>query len=595
MTSPGNLSEDDGPSSGPWHLVQNSESASIGGVGPPSSPQHAAASSHADDFDEHLDRFLYGDGSLVDEAEWYGEVREEEPEAPPFFPSPGAQRGAASQAGGSEYNEPGIPLAAGPPVSDDSFRRLAAESSFKRLRLERPKQAWENHPVFCRSSYKTFEHLGQRFVPSVGVRETLNQPLPAESFGGETAAEIPWTTALGKGLVQKTGALEDEDQISASFCDAFSSKAAGTLTKRASSLQRLVVQLYRQGVASPWRMTEDELYTALTVLRNEGCSAAAPSHILESLHFLHSIARFLYLDLEVRLLEETMVKLGPVGQCILGQILFCIHGVCRWKDSQRLKLVELKGSGESQIIFGDALGSKTSLSKEAKSRFTPYAALAQGLTECAWGRLWIEARRECGLTFGQGSEGFALPTRSLRLDEWGTSPMGAAEAAAYLAEWLEGSVGDGQLLGSHSLKVLALYRSIRNELFNPDLSPADRVLQVADSMDVPGEEPGVMRGPRDDGDAEPAAASEGETDESASQGDNDAPFELPGLPAVRAPFAEVEVSRCRIHIVSGIAHCLRDADFFYCGRRCTPRYSRYAGVGTDDPDVCLQCSRAMDE
>ena len=53
-----------------------------------------------------------------------------------------------------------------------------------------------------------------------------------------------------------------------------------------------------------------------------------------------------------------MVKLGPVGQCILGQILFCIHGVCPWKDSQRLKLVELKSSGESQIIFSDALGAK---------------------------------------------------------------------------------------------------------------------------------------------------------------------------------------------------------------------------------------------
>ena len=63
-----------------------------------------------------------------------------------------------------------------------------------------------------------------------------------------------------------------------------------------------------------------------------------------------------------------------------------------------------------------------------------------------------------------------------------------------------------------------------------------------------------MRGPRDDGDAEPAAASEGETDESASHGDDDAPFELPGRPTPGMP-----------------------------------------GVGTDDPDVCLQCSWAMDE
>ena len=105
--------------------MQHSESASIGGVGPPSSPQHAAASTHADDFDEHLDRFLYGDGSLVDEAEWYGEVREEEPEAPPFFSGFGVQRSSASQAGGSEYNEPGAPLAAGPPVSDWQLNLLS--------------------------------------------------------------------------------------------------------------------------------------------------------------------------------------------------------------------------------------------------------------------------------------------------------------------------------------------------------------------------------------------------------------------------------------------------------------------------------------
>ena len=54
---------------------------------------------------------------------------------------------------------------------------------------------------------------------------------------------------LGKGFAQKTCALESEDLISASFCDAFSAKAAGTLPKRASSLQRLVVQLFKQDVA----------------------------------------------------------------------------------------------------------------------------------------------------------------------------------------------------------------------------------------------------------------------------------------------------------------------------------------------------------
>ena len=303
----------------------------------------------------------------------------------------------------------------------------------------------------------------------------------------------PLATGLGRSLVQKTGALES------GFCDAFSTKATGTLTKRAGSLQRLVVQLYKQDVASPWRMAEEDLYTALTNLRDQGCGATSPSHMIESLFFLHGIARFLHMDLDtvisarckgvahscfvskapleqrdpltcdqVRRLEAAMVRAGPVSQCILGQILFCVHGVCRWKDSQRLKLVELLGDGESQIIFfGDALGSKTS---EQGGKFTPYAALAQGLTECSWGQLWIEARRECGLTFGRGPEGPALSD----LMSGVRAQWGAAEAAAYLAEWLEGSCPDGQSIGTHSLNVTLLTWASRSTVVR--MSKAERLL-----------------------------------------------------------------------------------------------------------------------
>ncbi|CAE7230241.1 unnamed protein product [Symbiodinium sp. CCMP2592] len=584
--------------------------------------------------------FLLED-SAVDEGEWYREIRDEDHGvAPSEFP-PGLD--GESQIG-RESEDPVHE------VSDSSFSRLAAHSSFKRLRLERPRQAWESHPTFNRKSGSSSLHAwaSAAFLPSVGVRETLNFPKPEESYGGEDAAHVPWTierrlkgvriqrsdedernhalkklkavvlldplaTALGKSLVQKTGALETEEIIAASFSDAFSSKSAGTLTKRAGSLQRLVVQLYKQGVASPWRMEEADLYSALTTLREEGCGATSPAHMLESLHFLHAIARFLHLDLElvisarckgvahscfmskapleqrdpltcfqVRRLEEAMVRAGPVGQCILGQILFCVHAVCRWKDSQKLKLLELLGTGESQILFGDALGSKTSLSKEAKTKFTPYAALAQGLTECSWARLWIEARRQCRLKFGAGPDGFCLPTRSQRLDEWGSTPMGAGEASSYLAEILEGSETEGQVLGTHSLKVtlltwasrstvvrlskgerlllghhivpgvksmvtysreaytsligklLALYRSIRSGAFQPDLAPADRVLQVADALAAAEEGQGLGTGARDEAAAEQLAGFEGESEDSADDAEADGPFELPGQPAVRA-------------------------------------------------------------
>ena len=144
-------------------------------------------------------------------------------------------------------------------------------------------------------------------------------------------------------------------------------------------------------------------------------------------------------------------------------------------------------------------------------------------------------------------------------------------------------------------KVLALYRSIRCGMFNPDLQPAARVLQVADSLTAGGDVTAAGPEVPDEVVVEPMGGSDNESGGTATGDEDAAPFDLPGLPAVRVPFAEVELSQCRIHSVSGIAHCLRDTDFFYCGRMCTARYSRYSGVGTEDPDVCLQCTRAMNE
>jgi len=141
-------------------------------------------------------------------------------------------------------------------------------------------------------------------------------------------------------------------------------------------------------------------------------------------------------------------------------------------------------------------------------------------------------------------------------------------------------------------KTLAIYRTIRSGAFDPDLDPASRIRQMADAL-VDDDPRGSSSLGRDEPAVEPII--DDESGESGSEGEPVGPFDLPGLPIVRAPFAEVDVSRCRINVVSGIAHCLRDGDTFWCGRSCTARYARYSGVGTEDPDVCLECSRAMNE
>ncbi|CAE6973331.1 unnamed protein product [Symbiodinium natans] len=688
-----------------WDVVQPSEPSISGGVWDPKPFGEFAREEELFDYEP----------SLVDEADWYNAVREDRPPSPvhevgafPEKPLSFEHLGEPSVCA-AEVAEPASSSKMRARLSDEAFVKLAAEMSFKKLRAEGPKQAWQDHPVFGGDPFTASLTSWLAMTPSVGIRETVNPPDPDVELRSDDFQEIPWTvqrrlqririvrsdedernhalkklkvmvlldpmaTNLGRHLMLKTGELEDEDLVAASFCDAFAQKAAGTLTKRAGSLHRLVVQLFKQGVGSPWRMEESDLYSALSAMRDSGCGASAPSHVLEALHFMHAVVHFRCMDLKVVIsarckglahssflgkqplvqrdslkckqamtLEHIMVRAGEVERCVLGHVLFCLHAVCRWKDSQRLKAVHLLGDGESQLIFAEALGSKTSHSKEAKTRFTPYAALAQGLTECGWGKLWLDARASCGLTFGEGADGFALPTWSLRLDTWGSTEMGSAEATAWIQDWLADTGVENQRIGTHSLKttlltwagrstiikltdderlllghhvlpkvksmvtysreaytslagkVLALYRTIRSGAFDPDLDPASRVMQVADALEKGVQSASTEGGRRQVSGLEPPVELEADSDGSASEPEEPEPFDVPGPKLVRAPFANVDLAKCRIHMTSGIAHCLREDGVFLCGRLCTERYSSYEGVGAEDPDVCLQCSRAMGE
>ncbi|CAE7224910.1 unnamed protein product [Symbiodinium natans] len=701
-----------------WDVVQPSEPSISGGVWDPKPFGEFAREEELFDYEP----------SLVDEADWYNAVREDGPsspvhevgveESPPFrdsfecaFPEKplSFEHLGEPSVCAAEVAEPASSSKMRARLSDEAFVKLAAEMSFKKLRAEGPKQAWQDHPVFGGDPFTASLTSWLAMTPSVGIRETVNPPDPDVELGSDDFQEIPWTvqrrlqririvrsdedernhalkklkvmvlldpmaTNLGRHLMLKTGELEDEDLVAASFCDAVAQKAAGTLTKRAGSLHRLVVQLFKQGVGSPWRMEESDLYSALSAMRDSGCGASAPSHVLEALHFMHAVVHFRCMDLKVVIsarckglahssflgkqplvqrdslkckqamtLEHIMVRAGEVERCVLGHVLFCLHAVCRWKDSQRLKAVHLLGDGESQLIFAEALGSKTSHSKEAKTRFTPYAALAQGLTECGWGKLWLDARARCGLTFGEGADGFALPTWSLRLDTWGSTEMGSAEATAWIQDWLADTGVENQRIGTHSLKttlltwagrstiikltdderlllghhvlpkvksmvtysreaytslagkVLALYRTIRSGAFDPDLDPASRVMQVADALEKGVQSASTEGGRRQVSGLEPPVELEADSDGSASEPEEPEPFDVPGPKLVRAPFVNVDLAKCRIHMTSGIAHCLREDGVFLCGRLCTERYSSYEGVGAEDPDVCLQCSRARGE
>ena len=81
-------------------------------------------------------------------------------------------------------------------------------------------------------------------------------------------------------------------------------------------------------------------------------------------------------------LENLLVrKQDAVQICVLGQLLWCFHSASRWSDAQRLQNLKLEKNSEVTLVVGEALGSKTSLTKEAKTRLLPYVGIGTGIMD----------------------------------------------------------------------------------------------------------------------------------------------------------------------------------------------------------------------
>ena len=365
----------------------------------------------------------------------------------------------------------------------------------------------------------------------------------------------PAATNLGVSLrsMLETGSVSH--LIEQSFSDCFRAKASTTLQKRANSLWRLSKLLAANGVLTPLRFTEEDLYLGCA-LRESKAGATSGQHIVEALHFLDSTAGFSIIDLgyvlsgrcqgvardmflgkdplqqkhplrveHVAWLEELIQYSSPMHCCVIGQILFCVHAACRWRDSQRLRKLYIESSQNESLLNADAISSKTSLTLDAKTRFIPYAALGYGVGgNDDWAQKWLQSRSAESLLM----EEFILPSYSLRKGCWLDQRMSSSEATCFLREYLAQrfpgenlanysshscttlltwagrsttvvfTIPERRILGHHldpnsksvltysresytSLyaKVLLMYIKIRSGEFKPDLRAIERVLQFA--------------------------------------------------------------------------------------------------------------------
>eukprot|EP00435_Cladocopium_sp_Y103_P010287 s5853_g2.t1 len=595
----------------------------------------------------------------------------------------------------------GFPTVCDPLGREPAWVSCALESASKRLKFEATKLPWEvGHfgQVFRTAdkwSGTVLSNFSNSFLPTgIGGTDVLNSvvvnsnqdqssssvfeppvlkmnvkrvryELPDEDIRRVALCKLrdlvlqdPLATQLGVSVHGLVTSGSNPELVEQSVRDCFRMKASSTLQKRAGSLWRFAKLLRQAGHLNPLRVTEEQLYEALTSLREEGAGATSGQHMLEALFFLDSSAKLLLIDLHqvvsgrckgvakdmyltknplaqkyplslqhVRFLEVQFFTLGSAMRCILGQILFCIHACCRWKDAQRLKsLFSESGHGEV-LIHSDALQSKTTLSAEARTRFLPYVALGSGVTGYDWGSEWIKARAQEQLGLGD----FTLPSFSERTGSWTPSPMCASEATYWLREFLGSSESGADLLryGSHSCKrtiltwvgrclsvsfspaerrllghhlepgmrsvmtysresftslyakVLQMFRLMCEGSFDPDLPAIDRVVQISEvELPVQSSVPQKDHSEFEVGsDSESSVASEcGDVGDEVVREQLDTRVELTSL---FPDFPGVPEDALLVHRVSGIVHVVSEDDFLACGRQVSIHFRPYSNMVRD--------------
>eukprot|EP00435_Cladocopium_sp_Y103_P035582 s3081_g9.t1 len=522
-----------------------------------------------------------------------------------------------------------VPRVTDPNSAETGWRQCAFAAVSKRQKVERPKLPWEQPmmstifrtgDLWSGTALSGFNDSLEPEPPVVKLNiKRVRRELPDEDIRRVALCKLrdiilqdPLASQLGSSINTMLKGGCQHDMVEQSVSDCFRSKASSTLQKRASSLWRLAKLLRNIGVLNPLRLAEEDLYRALCAMREMGAGATSAQHMLEALFFLDSTIKLLLVDIHavvsgrcrgvardmyltknpleqkrpllavhVGALEKDIKSMSTPLQCIAGQLLFCIHACCRWKDAQRVKSIYIEsGHGES-LIHADALSSKTALNAEQKTRFMPYVALGSGVTQTDWGSTWLEARE--------------VPTLRYQATLRDVSDGQTTRCARHHMEQNMKSVLTYSRESYTSLysKVLMMFKLIRDHSFDPDMSRIDRVVQFSEQP--PAEKPGdtTAEAPELVSDSKSSVASEcGEAGEE--------PYRFAGLEdqeltSLFPDFPGVPETSLMVHKTSHLVHAMNEDGFLMCGRMPSINFTGYSTLmeGRDLCEGCAQCRRAF--
>ena len=486
----------------------------------------------------------------------------------------------------------------------------------------------------------------------------------------------PAASRLGELLVPTSSRPMDEVDIRRSLDQAFSRKSSNTLYKRACALTRYVSwfdRLNHRG--SPLRLKEFDIYSYLGHLESERAGPTAASGFIEALRFLDSVAVLTFANLDLVLSPRVtgfayqqylrkaplnqkdpipclliaamerllMKKIDKIQVCVLGQLLWCFHAASRWSDSLRIQSLKLEKAESASLVTGEALGSKTSVTKEAQTRLLPYAAIGTGVSGEPWAEKWINSRAE---ELGREPDPF-LPAFSCKTGRWSTTPMSSSEATGYLQDFINECLPlpdlkiDLNKIGTHSLKtglltmaarstsikfsmserrtlghhikpsdrsvltysreaftslyakVLACFQQIQAGSFRPDSTALERIMDAATEMvsGLPAHPEVPLPTCEVPDEADPwEVSSESSEEDQALVGVLSNQEEVQG----RKPFPSEQEVDCIVHRKSGIVHALQPlGDYTLCGRPVTGNYVELQKADTEDMECCILCGRQL--
>ena len=344
-------------------------------------------------------------------------------------------------------------------------------------------------------------------------------------------------------------------------------------------------------------------------------------------------------------MESLIIESSDCRICtIVGFLLFCIYSCSRFGDAAKGKPSALEFQMREQLTLVEImLSDYKTATGERRAILLPLIALGNGLHNYSWAEAWQKARKRSGAN----NMGVLMPAECSNNGAWLQRKMTTLEGSYWVKEVLA-MVGmapeDAQRYSSHSLKATCLswsakagsmtlqerlwlghhqnneskmavtyardalvavliklrriLQSIKDGLFDPDLSRVDRIVQ-ATGLSVSAQN--IPPKSSDEIDVEQRLEAERmdqsiRPDESDIESDTPVeafPIVIPGEQQVvgREPFPEVDLECCVRHRLSGVVHMIAASDLVACGRRITVNMVKMKRDGADKANMifCEQC------